>query len=298
MTNDGAIIIDKPAGMTSFDVVAKARRLFNTKKIGHTGTLDPMATGVLVVLVGRAAKAAEYIVSDDKKYTARLKLGYVSDTGDSTGDIKKTDAELPSEAAFLAALDSFRGEITQIPPMYSAIKVGGRKLVDLARKGIEIERQPRNITVFSLSARALAEGEYELIIHCSKGTYIRTICTDIGERLGCGAVMTALRRTAAGDFTLESSHKLDELFGMSEEERRALLIQTECLFPALPSIFLDGFFERLARDGNEIYLEKIGLSYPVGSRVKMYGSGRFFALGEVREYEKGLAVKPVKMFEI
>lgn len=293
----GVLLIDKPAGFTSHDVVNKVRRLYSTKKVGHTGTLDPMATGLLVVLVGRAAKAAEYLSADDKKYLAGLLLGITTDTEDTTGkELTKSDA-IPDEAAVLSALDSFRGEIDQIPPMYSALKIGGKKLCDIARAGGEAERQARRINIFSLEAEKKTEREYFLSVHCSKGTYIRTLCADIGETLGCGGVMSSLRRVSAGGFSLSDSHTLEGIEALDEKEREALLIPTEELFSDLDAVKLPSFYERLCRNGAEIYLKKINCSFEVGKRVRLMGEKGFFALGEVREYPDGTAVKAIKNFD-
>lgn len=292
----GVIIIDKPSGITSHDVVNRVRRLYSTKKVGHTGTLDPMATGVLCVLVERAAKAAEYLVSDEKKYEAVLKLGVVSDTGDSSGNILSESCDVPDEKTVLDVISSFTGKQKQVPPMYSALKRDGVKLVDLARKGIEIERDARDIEVYSIEAEKMTETEYFLRVHCSKGTYIRTLCTDIGEKLGCGGVMASLRRTQSGSFGIENAHTLDELDAMTDDERVAALMPTESLFDDCPCVMLNAFFSHLAHSGNEIYLKKLGLDFPVSQRIRLSDKNGFFAIGEVSEFENGKAIKPIKQF--
>ena len=211
---DGVLLIDKPAGMTSHDVVSRVRRLFGTRQVGHTGTLDPMATGVLILLLGRAAKASEYVSHDEKSYEAVLRLGLRTDTEDTTGVILSTApaVSLPDGAALDAVLPRFRGKICQIPPMYSALKVNGKKLYQLARKGKSVERKPRPITIFGLDIlRQDAPDHYTIQITCSKGTYIRTLCHDIGQKLGCGGVMDALRRTEAAGFTLEQAVTLEQV---------------------------------------------------------------------------------------
>ena len=291
----GVLIIDKPTDMTSHDAVNIMRRLYNTKKVGHTGTLDPMATGLLVVLIGRAAKAAEYLVSDEKKYIAGLRLGVTTDTGDTTGKTLTESDDIPDRKKVLEAVDSFVGKGQQIPPMYSALKVDGQKLVNLARKGKTVERKPRDIEIYSITAEG--EGrDYILSVHCSKGTYIRTLCEDIGTRLGCGGTMSSLRRTASGSFELEKGYTVDQLKEMEYEDRLKLLLPTESLFEELPIVRLNGFFLKLFRSGQEIYQKKIKTSYPVGQRVRVYDENGFFALGEVREYGEGLAVKSIKQF--
>lgn len=296
----GVLCIYKEQGATSHDVVNRVRRLYHTKRVGHTGTLDPLATGALVVMVGRAAKAAEFLSCDSKEYIAALKLGIETDTEDITGTVtSRHDGVLPGRDAVEAVCKGFIGKISQIPPMYSAIKIGGRKLVDLARKNIEIERQPREITVHSLGVTpGETEDEYILKVSCSSGTYIRTLCADIGRTLGCGAAMKTLERTRSGLFTLDGAKTLKELEEMSEGDRIASLMPTEELFSDLQAVPLPAFFEKLAHSGLEIYLKKISLDLPAGTRVRLCGSKGFFALGEVREYPDGTAIKPIKQFVI
>lgn len=296
--NGGVLLIDKPAGITSHDVVAKIRKIYSTKRVGHTGTLDPMATGLLVVLIGRAAKAAEYLFADDKKYDAGLLLGITTDTEDSTGKILTETDNIPDKKKVLAVCRKFVGEIDQVPPMYSAIKVGGKKLYDIARGGGEIERQARKVTVYSLKAKDLSDCQYALSAHVSKGTYIRTLCADIGAKLGCGAVMNALRRTAIGNFTLSGAYTLDEVEKMDEDKLYDVLIPTEKLFSDCPAAVLPEFYERLCRNGAEIYQSKIDTYFSVGMKVRIRGKGGFFALGEVREYPDGTAIKAIKNFDV
>ncbi len=296
----GLLIVNKHKGVTSHDIVNKIRRLYGTKRVGHTGTLDPLATGVLVVLVGRAAKAAEYLVADTKKYRAELRLGIESDSEDITGNIIATSDNIPTQDDVLAAASEFVGDIKQIPPMYSAIKVGGKKLVDLAREGVTIERQARDVTVFEIKTTPTDKpADYILDVFCSSGTYIRTLCADIGKRLGSGAVMTELERREAGGFNIENSHTVEEIEAMSEEERFDLLVPTEMLFSSLKEVRLGDFYERLSRNGCEIYQKKIRTSFFVGERVRMYTEdGKFYALGEVREYADGTAIKAIKLFDL
>lgn len=295
----GVILINKPAGFTSHDCVNKIRRIYNTKKVGHTGTLDPMATGVLPVLVGRAAKAAELLSADDKVYLAGLRLGITTDTEDTTGAILTECEDIPERECVLSVCREFVGDIMQVPPMYSALKVGGKKLVDLAREGITIEREARPIKIYSLNVEATdSPSDYILTVHCSKGTYIRTLCADIGAKLGCGGTMSSLSRLASGPFKLEDTHTLDELEALDENGRTAALCPTESLFEALDAVKLTPFFEKLSRDGNEIYQKKIGTSYPVGTRVRLIGKDGFYALAEVREYPDGTAIKVIKLFSL
>ena len=295
---DGILLVDKPAGMTSHDVVWRVRKLFGTKKVGHTGTLDPLATGVLVVLLGRAAKACEYVSHDEKVYEATLRLGLTTDTEDVTGNVLTTAESLPTPAEVAAVLPSFRGEIMQVPPMYSALKVNGRKLCDLARAGEVVEREARPVTVKSLVCEATdAAGDYRMTVRVSGGTYIRTLCADIGAALGCGGVMATLRRTEAGGFPIADCVTLEELEAMDMGERLERLRPVEELFSDLESVNLPDFYRTLCRNGCEIYLKKIGVSFPAGQRLRLCdASGRFFALGEVGEYEDGAAVKAIKIF--
>ena len=293
---NGIFVLKKEEGLTSQSAVTRVKRLLGADKAGHTGTLDPMATGVLPVLIGRAVKASEYMLSSDKYYRAVLRLGMTSDTEDTTGEILTRTDELPKEEEVLSAIEKFIGNIKQVPPMYSALKVGGKKLCDLARSGVTVEREAREVTVFSIDAKKLSESDYSLDVHCSKGTYIRTLCADIGAYLGCGGVMAALERTKASVFTLDDAITLGELEAMTDEEKDRALIPVERVFAHLPTVRLPEFFEKLARSGLEIYLNKIGISLGVGERVRLMGKDGFFALGEVREFDTGAAIKPIKQF--
>lgn len=294
----GVILVNKHKGVTSHDIVFKIRRLFGTKKVGHTGTLDPLATGVLPVLVGRAAKAAEYLLSENKKYTAELKLGITTDTEDITGEILTKSDTLPTKDEFFEACRLFVGEGEQVPPMYSALKVNGEKLVDLARRGIEIERQARKITIYSLDPEVIdeKEGIYKISVACSKGTYIRTLCKDIGERLGCGATMTELTRTESGSFNINDSFTIAQLEEMGLEERFSHLTPVEDLFLEAPKVTLPDFYARLCRSGCEIYQSKIKTSLATDTFVRLCDKNGFFALGQVKDYEEGSAIKALKLF--
>lgn len=295
----GVLAVNKHAGVTSHDIVYKTRRLYGTSRVGHTGTLDPMATGVLVMLVGRAAKAAEYLVSDSKRYRAKIQLGITTDTEDTTGNILSQSEDIPDALTVERVCRGFLGKISQIPPMYSALKVGGRKLCDLARQGIEVERQPREVEIFSLDVSATDRADiYSLDVRCSSGTYIRTLCADIGKSLGCGAAMAELERTETGGFNLSQALSIAELEEMSEEERDARLVPVEKLFLSLPSVKLPPFYEKLSRCGCEIYQKKIGTNLPISQRVRLLGENGFFALAEVRDFPDGSALKAIKLFDI
>ena len=213
---DGIIIIDKPAGWTSMDVCGKLRGILKTKKVGHAGTLDPMATGVLPVFVGNATRAVSYAEGGDKEYVAGLRLGLTTNTQDTTGEVVAERPVSVTRAQLEDVLARFTGEIDQVPPMYSAIKINGQKLYQLARKGQEIERPPRRVTIHELALLEPEDGDWRLRIRCSKGTYVRALCHDIGQALGCGGCMASLRRTMAAGYTLAESHTIDEVQSQGE----------------------------------------------------------------------------------
>lgn len=294
----GVLIVNKHGGVTSHDIVNKIRRLYNTRRVGHAGTLDPMATGVLILLIGRAAKACEYLASDYKRYQATLRLGMTTDTEDVTGTVLTTSQRIPSVEEVCSVVSRFHGKIMQTPPMYSALKVDGQKLVDLARRGEIVERQAREIEIFDLSVTPTDRAnDYLLNVHCSGGTYIRTLCADIGTALECGGVMASLMRIETCGFSIAQSYTLAQLERMTDAERLSLLLPVESLFQTLPDIRLPTFFERLCRNGCEIYLQKLGISLSGGTRVRLCDQyGTFFALGEVCDYENGSAVKAIKTF--
>lgn len=292
----GVVLINKCEGISSQAAVNRVKRLFSVDKAGHTGTLDPLATGVLPVLVGRAVKASEFMLTSDKHYSATLLLGITTDTEDITGSVLTTSERIPTPEEVIAAAESFIGESMQIPPMYSAIKVGGEKLYDLARRGEVIEREARKITVHAITCTPISEREYKLDVHCSKGTYIRTLLADIGAVLGVGGTMKTLCRTEASGYTLDKAHTLDEIEAMSEQERAALVLPVEGVFGKYPRVMLSDFFSRLAHAGQQIYLKKIGESFDIGELVRLYDASGFFAVGEVRAYDDGLAIKPIRQF--
>ena len=297
-TATGVIIINKHEGVTSHRIVQILRRMYDTSRVGHTGTLDPMATGVLPILIGRAVKASDFLVSEEKEYIATLKLGLTTDTLDTTGEVLTTSDNIPTEEAVREAAASFLGEIDQIPPMYSAIKIGGQKLVDLARQGETVERKPRRVEIKELEVDKLSDEEYKLRIVCSKGTYVRTLCADIGEKLGCGGAMSSLIRVRTGNFTLEGSYTIEDLEGMTFEERIALPIPTVRLFDDLRSVTVSDFYAKLIRGGTELYQKKLKTDFEIGERVKIMHGEDFLALGEVMEFEGGSAIKPIKLFSL
>ena len=271
---NGIVIVDKPAGWTSQDVTARLRRVFNTRRIGHGGTLDPMATGVLPVFVGRATRGVEFFEHAEKTYETVLRLGMTTDTEDITGTVLTKQPVSLSEAAVLQVLPQFRGEILQVPPMYSALKVGGQKLYDLARKGKEVERQPRPITIHELTFLGLCKDEVRLRVRCSKGTYIRTLCKDIGEALGCGGCMAQLRRVAAGEYTEEESVPLETLLDTENPEQYLRPVDT--MFRNFPAVTLTEKQELRCRNGNSF-----SRSLPDGTYRAYAENGEFLMLAKV-----------------
>lgn len=269
---DGIIIINKPQDWTSMDVCAKLRGVFHEKRVGHAGTLDPMATGVLPVFVGQATKAVSFAEDGKKEYRARLRLGVVTDTQDIWGTVLREAPVSVSERDLRAVLPRFTGEIEQLPPMHSAVKVQGKKLYELARKGVEVERKPRRITIYELELLERDEnGDYGLRVVCSKGTYIRTLCHDIGAALGCGGCMSALTRTISAGFTLDEAVSIED----AQERGEALLRPVDSLFRQYPVYRIDyAEAERRCRCGNPIraFNSKDGM-------YRVYGrDGTFLAL--------------------
>ena len=272
---NGILIVDKPEGWTSHDVVAKLRSALREKRVGHGGTLDPLATGVLPVFVGRATRAAEFAASAEKRYLAGIRFGMTTDTQDITGSVLTSGGGSLSESALAALLPRFLGPQMQLPPMYSAIKVNGRKLCDVARRGGTVERAPRSIEIKSLSIAGADGGDWLLDVICSKGTYIRTLCADIGEAAGCGAVMSSLRRTAAGRFSIGDAAPLPELLSAAQRgEAERYLRPTDSLFSDLPAVTAEGEQLRRCLNGND---------YPAGLPDGLYRvyapDGGFLMLG-------------------
>lgn len=234
---DGVLVFNKPREFTSHDVVAKLRGILKTRKIGHAGTLDPMAEGVLVILIGRATKASDYLAAEQKTYRAGIRFGMVSDTLDIWGEVEHTGAEPPDEAAVKAAVDSFRGGYTQLPPMYSAIQKDGVRLYDLARQGVVVERESRWVDIDYIELLGYQNGVAEIEVTCSKGTYIRTLCHDIGEKLGCGAVMDSLTRLSSGTFDIADAYDFDEVTQMMSDGGLSDVIKPmEAIFAHLPQL--------------------------------------------------------------
>ena len=295
---NGIILLDKPAGITSFGAVSRMRKILNMKKVGHTGTLDPMATGVLPILVGSATRFADYLPSGDKRYTALIKLGFATDTYDTTGEIISQREVNCNFEEIENALMSFKGEINQVPPMYSAVQKDGVRMYELARKGIEVERAPRKITVYSIKILDYDEGENELTvdIKCSKGTYIRSLAYDLGEKLGCGACLSGLRRTMACGFKLDDCYSLEELQEYAENnrlEKRLMPIEDALSFYA-PIYVTDAQAKRF-KNGGELALDRLkGKNYTDGYYRVFNNSGDFLGLGEADN--KNMILKVAKVF--
>lgn len=270
----GIICVNKPQDFTSFDVIAKMRGILKMKRLGHAGTLDPMATGVLPVFAGRATKACDILPDRDKTYEAGFRFGVTTDTQDVTGTVIMERPAGVTAESLTEALKSFRGEIMQVPPMYSAVSVGGKRLYDLARKGIEVEREARPITVYSLELKEFDESSQSgiLKISCSKGTYIRTLINDIGETLGCGGIMTSLVRTAACGFTLADCVTLEQL--QAAKDFTKLVKPIESVFADLPSVRLSSAQEKMYRNGVKLDLSRIRINGN-GERISVYGESGF-----------------------
>ena len=254
-----------------------------------------------MVLIGRAAKACEYISSDRKAYTATLRLGLTTDTEDITGEVlQRYEGDLPKADKVIDVCNTFVGKSGQIPPMYSALKVGGQKLYDLARQGVVIERPSREIEIFSIFCKpARADGDYIISVECSGGTYIRTLCADIGKKLGTGGLMATLRRDEACGIPLCDTYTLEDIENMSEEQRQGILMPTERLFEDLPAVNLPQFFEKLFRDGCPIFQSKIKTELPLEQKVRVCNSnGEFFALGQVCEHEGESVIRSIKIFKL
>ncbi len=295
--NPAILVINKPVGITSHTVISKLRYLLGERQMGHCGTLDPMASGILPIMLGTAVKASEYLVDHDKRYTATVKLGISTDTQDTTGNVINVySGELPGFERFAAAAKKFEGRIMQIPPMYSALKVGGIKLLNLAREGVTVERKPREITVYSC-VPFVNGGEFCLDVKCSRGTYIRTLCSDIGDELGCGAVMSALDRTEVGGFTKADAIDFDDLNGLPREEILSRAIPIEKMFSQLPEARLQPFYDRLYSNGEKILLKKLRLRGEKGQLFRVYNDARgFYSLGEITEKDGNLYFRLKKLF--
>ena len=286
---NGIILIDKPQNFTSFDVVAVVRRKFGTKKVGHGGTLDPMATGVLPVFIGCATKAVDLLPDSGKSYRAGFRLGLSSDTLDIWGELSEEKPADIGREALEAVLERFRGEIEQTPPMYSALKVGGRKLCDLARQGIEVERKARKITISRLDLLDFDGKNGVIEVDCSTGTYIRTLVDDIGKSLGTGAVMTSLCRTRACGFALSECVSIEELREKPLDELK--LLSVESVFRDLPETVLDEVQTRMYLNGVRLDADRLAEKPPLDELIRVYGNGGFLGVAKVNEERELISVK-------
>ena len=279
MLKDGIICIDKPADHTSFDVIARVRGILHIRKIGHAGTLDPMTTGVLPVFIGRATKACDILPVQDKRYTAEMRLGTVTDTQDITGQVLEQHPVTVTREEFARAIRSFQGEQMQLPPMYSAVQVGGRRLYDIAREGGTVERTPRKVHFYSIDILELTDTTARLDVHCSKGSYIRTLCHDIGRKLGCGGVLTSLRRTMAAGFTEQECVTLEQLAELAAQgrvEERFLPIAR--VFDSLPRLELSSKQARLYLHGVKLDCARLGLPIQPGDIAVYDEAGEFLGV--------------------
>ena len=278
MAANGIIIIDKPQGWTSMDVCAKLRGMYQEKRVGHAGTLDPMATGVLPVFIGRSTRAVEFASEGEKEYVAGLKLGLITNTQDTSGEILETRPVSVTPEQLEAVLQKFRGDIEQIPPMYSAIKINGKKLYELARKGKEVERKPRPVTIHALTVEGqTGPDEYTIRVRCSKGTYVRTLCHDIGQALGCGGTMSSLRRTMAAGFDLSQCVKLEDV--QDSPDRESLLLSVDAYFSAHPALTVEPAIEKKIRNGMTVVLPRL-----VPGTYRVYGQdGSFLSLSRAEQ---------------
>ena len=273
----GVLLVDKDPGFTSHNAVALCRRVLGTKKVGHCGTLDPMATGMLIVVIGKATKLQDKLMCEDKVYSATMKLGVETNSQDADGEVVavKPTAGI-SEEQIHAAFEHFHTEFDQVPPMYSAVKINGKKLSELARKGVEVERKARSVTIYALDLldERSPEGDFLLRVRCSKGTYIRTLCHDIGQALGCGGCMASLKRTEACGFSLEEAHSLDEV--VAAPDPAALLRPVDQLFRDRPAISVNAKGEEKLRHGNSLTASKLE-----EGEYRVYGpTGEFLLLGK------------------
>lgn len=274
---DGVLLFDKPLGLSSNTALQKVRRLFQAEKGGHTGTLDPLATGLLPICFGEATKFSNSLLDSDKTYRARVRLGQVTTTGDAEGEVIASCPVEVGEALLQQVLAGFRGDIRQLPPMHSALKHQGKPLYEYIRKGETVERQPREVTIHELVLERFAGEELEITVRCSKGTYIRTLAEDIGQALGCGAHLLALRRLASGRFSLEQAYTWERLEAMSQAEREACLLPLDCMLQELPRLELDTVQVTRIAQGQRLVIDH-GL--PDGP-ARLYGAGQFIGLGNL-----------------
>jgi len=275
---DGVLLFDKPLGLSSNTALQKVRRLFQAEKAGHTGTLDPLATGLLPVCFGEATKFSTALLDADKTYRARIRLGQTTTTGDAEGDVLACSPVEVDKARLEQVISGFIGKINQLPPMYSAIKHQGKPLYDYIRKGETVERKERSVIIHELLLEHFAGEEVEITVRCSKGTYIRTLAEDIGQELGCGAHLLALRRLAIGQFSLDDAYAWEQLEAMNRPEREACLLPVDCMLHDLPRLDLDAEQVRRISQGQRLVLEQDWAD----GRIRLYGEGIFIGLGRLQ----------------
>lgn len=286
---DGVLLLDKPLGLSSNDALIRAKRIFLAKKAGHTGTLDPLATGLLPLCFGEATKFSQDLLEADKTYEATMRLGIQTTTGDAEGEALQTREVTCDEAAIHAAMVHFRGDITQVPPMYSALKRDGKPLYEYARAGQTVEREARNVTIHALEVIACALPDVTFRVTCSKGTYVRTLAEDIGEKLGCGAHLVALRRTGVGALTLEHAVTLDTLSEAAPDERDSWLQPVDALLSTFPAVHLDADASRRFCQGQRLKLSDIAEIPADAQRVRVYSRDEQRLLGVARATDGVLA---------
>jgi len=299
---NGLLNVLKPPGMTSFDVIAYLRGILKVKKIGHAGTLDPGAAGVLIICAGNATKAIEFVMNMDKIYRAELTLGISTDTQDSLGKVERSQQVNVSVDEIAEVIKSFIGEIEQVPPMYSAVRVDGRRLYDIAREGGVIEREPRKVVIRSINIVSINQNKILFDVCCSKGTYIRTLCSDIGDCLGCGGHMSFLIRKRTGIFDIDCSNTLEDILEAVENDRiHHMLIPVDEIFKECTCICLDKKNENNFKNGSFINIEDFDFNhvdYVAGSLLRVYDSNmKFVALGEIVKKDGKHLIKPKKMFQ-
>jgi len=293
---NGILNLYKPSGITSQTAVRVAKRICGAEKAGHCGTLDPQATGVLPIMLGEAVKISEFLVEHDKHYKATLILGKETDTEDLTGMVlSEHDGALPTFDEVQRAVDSFVGDYMQVPPMYSALKVDGIKLVNLARDGVQIEREPRKVTVYSASVSD-DDGVIGLDVRCSRGTYIRTLCADIGKKLGCGACMGELERASVGRFSIAAAVTLEQLRKMSRDEIASLLTPIDSAVDFFPAAKINDFSARLIKNGCAVDIKKLRLDVKSGEYLRLYDSSGFFAVGITEKRDNTTVLRQKKLF--
>jgi len=294
----GILNVYKPKGITSHNVVSFVRRQLNMKRVGHTGTLDPLATGVLPVLVGNSTKLSDLIMADEKKYTARVVLGITTDTDDTTGEVIEKREVSVTEEQLIEAVKGFAGEIEQIPPMYSAIKVDGRKLYQLARKGLEIERKARKIIVYSIDVYDFDGTSFMMDVHCGKGTYIRSLCRDIGEKLGCGATMDALERTMSGIFTKDSAYTFEQIEeAVKNGDVDKMIMNPDSVLGDFVKIEADGENAAKIKNGIRLRPAQLGIKeYCENQIFRIYTEGELMCLLKVKNCEGQMLLAMEKSF--